>query len=326
MREEKGAFLMASPRRIEFAGAFYHVGSRGNRKQPIFQSDEDRHFFLNCLRQAHERFGALFHAFCLMDNHYHLFLETPRGGLSRIMHLINLKYACYFNAKYAHCGHTFQSRFEGVLVQAEEYARELSCYIHLNPVRAGMVGRPEEYRWSNYGEYIGLASPEPWTANAFVLRLFGSTLDVARKNYEAYVMQRISQTMTNPLGVAKKSGILGSPAFVSALARTVCPVRELRPGGAAVELPRPIFRPNLGQVLAESESLLGPKNRLARKIAIYICHKGTDHPLRSIGEFFGIGDSGIADTCRRLKRELAQNVTLARVVSEIENRLRSELD
>ncbi len=314
---------MASPRRIEFAGAFYHVGSRGNRKQPIVQSDEDRYFFLNCLRQANERFGALFHAFCLMDNHYHLFLETPRGGLSRIMHLINLKYACYFNAKYAHCGHTFQSRFAGILVQAEEYARELSCYIHLNPVRAGMVGRPEEYRWSNYREYVGLAPPEPWTANAFVLRLFGPTLGLARENYAAYVMERISQTMINPLEAAKKSGVLGSPEFVSGLARTPCPGSELRTSRDAVEVPRPVFRPNPVQVLAESESLLGPKNRLARKIAIYICHKRTDHTLRSIGDFFDLGNSGIADICRRLEKELAQNTTLARVISEVENRLRS---
>jgi hypothetical protein len=133
-----------------------------------------------------------------MENHYHLFMETPRGQISKIMHLINMRYSSYFNLKHARCGHTFQARFSAILVQAEEYARELAPYIHLNPVRAGIVNRPEDYVWSNYREYLGIAAPQPWTANSFVLRLFGASLADARNNYEEYVAWRLSQKLPSP--------------------------------------------------------------------------------------------------------------------------------
>lgn len=316
---------MARPQRIEFPGAFYHVTSRGNRKQPIFLSDEDMLFFLNCLREAHERFGVLIHVFSLMPNHYHLFLETPGGNLSRIMHLINLKYSCYFNLKYAYCGHTFQSRYRAILVQADEYARELASYIHLNPVRAGIVNRPHDYKWSNFGEYLGLVFPAPWTSNSFVLRLFGPSLAEARENYEAYVLRRMGQTTPDPLEPAKKTGILGNASFVDGVKKALLYGQDCRLSCEDPLPPSTVFRPELKWVLAESEAVLGSNNRYARKIAIYISHKGTDHMLSSIGEFFSIGNSGIADICRRLKKELAHNETLVRAVTEIERRLRLQM-
>ncbi len=313
---------MAKQPRIEFAGAFYHVTSRGNRKQPIFLSDEDRYFFLNCLREAHERFGVIAHAYCLMGNHYHLFLETPRGNLSRIMHLINLKYSSYFNQKHSHEGHTFQARFRATLVQAAEYAREVASYVHLNPVRAGLVARPEDYEWSNYREYMGLASPVPWTSNSFVLRLFGTCLSEARQAYEGHILLRMSQGFPNPFESAKATGILAKPEFIENIRRSM-------PATSGV-LSKPDFLgvgaslPSLAQVQTLTDAVLGRESSLSRKIAIHISHTTTGHSLRSIGEFFGIGESGIADICRRTRKELIHNETLARIIGEIVIRLRRE--
>jgi putative transposase len=317
---------MARIGRVEFPGAFYHITNRGNRQLPIFASAEDRFLFLSCLREGHERFGAVIHVYCLMDNHYHLFLQTPGGDLSRIMHLVNLKYASYFNLKCSQTGHTFQSRFGATLVQAREYAREVAPYIHLNPVRAGLVCRPEDYEWSNYREYLGLAPPEPWTSNSFVLDLFGLSLPEARKSYEKYVLWRASQAFYNPFEAARKTGILGKQEFVKQVQKSL-PDRAnqlaerdfLGIGGSR-------FRPTFQQIQIQTDVVLGRESSLSRKVAIYISHKTTDHSLKAISEFFGIGESGISDICRRTRREVVHNDTLARIIEEIELKLRQEYE
>jgi REP element-mobilizing transposase RayT len=137
---------MARPLRIEYAGAFYHITSRGNERKEIFKDEQDFVKFLTYLESSVQRYKAVIHVYCLMSNHYHLLLETPLGNLSQIMRHINGAYTTHFNAKRQRAGHLFQGRYKAILVEADEYAGELSRYIHLNPVRAGVVRRPEEYR------------------------------------------------------------------------------------------------------------------------------------------------------------------------------------
>ena len=136
---------MARPLRITYPGAFYHITSRGNERKSVFKSRQDRIRFLGYLCSASERYDAVVHAYCLMDNHYHLLLETPSGNLPQIMRHINGAYTTYFNVKRSRSGHLFQGRYKSILVEKDEYAKELSRYIHLNPVRANMVAVPEEY-------------------------------------------------------------------------------------------------------------------------------------------------------------------------------------
>lgn len=306
--------------RFDFPGAFFHITSRGNRKQPIFLSDDDRYYFLSCLREAHEKYGVLFHVYCLMENHYHLFIEVLRAGLSRAMHLINMRYSNYFNLKHNRCGHTFQARFKAILVEAAVYARELASYIHLNPVRAGIVERPEDYVWSNYREFIGQASPQSWTSSQFILRLFGSSLAEARVSYEEFVHSRLDGSFSNSLKIASKTGILGGDEFIERIRKTILSDGDF-PCEEGLEAARPgCLRPSLESVLLEAETLLGPKNKIARKLAIYFSHVKTDHTLKEISGFFGIGSSGITDICRRLKKELVSNTTLAGLIEEMEKR------
>jgi putative transposase len=312
---------MPRRQRLDFPGAFFHVTCRGNRKQPIFLSDDDRYYFLSCLREAHEKYAILIHVYCLMENHYHLLLETLRAGLSKAMHLINMKYSNYFNLKHDRCGHLFQSRFKAILVEAAVYARELASYIHLNPVRAGIVKRPEDYIWSNYRAYVGQASPQGWSSSSFVLGLFGSSKLVARTNYETFVRSRLDHNCPDPLKSAEHRGILGGHEFIEK-------VRRLSPPDDSVLLEEDPEacrtnhrRASLENILAETEALLGPKSGITRKLAIYISHAKTDRSLKEIGAFFGIGNSGISDICRRLRKELAYNETLGRLIKEIEYRL-----
>ena len=146
---------MGRPLRIEYPGAVYHVTSRGNERREIFLDNDDRLTFLEILKDYHDRFDILIHAYVLMDNHYHLVLETPKGNLLKVMHGINSRYTGYFNRKYSRAGHLFQGRYKALLVEKNSYLVELSRYIHLNPVRAKVIEKPERYRWSSYRGYVG---------------------------------------------------------------------------------------------------------------------------------------------------------------------------
>jgi len=123
---------------------------RGNERKNVFKSKRDREKFLEYLESASQRYDAVIHAYCLMDKHYHLLMETPSSNLPQIMRHINGAYTTYFNVKRQRSGHLFQGRYKAILIDIDEYAKELSRYIHLNPVRAKVVEAPEEYDWSSY--------------------------------------------------------------------------------------------------------------------------------------------------------------------------------
>jgi len=156
---------MARPIRIEFAGAVYHVTARGNERRAIFYGDEDRQMFLATVGEMVERFEVRVLAYCLMPNHYHLILGTPRGNLSAAMGWLQLTYTARFNARHRRSGHLFQGRFKAVVVEADEYGRWLVEYVHLNPVRprrttvslvAERAGELAGFTWSSHRDYAGL--------------------------------------------------------------------------------------------------------------------------------------------------------------------------
>ncbi|WP_229590786.1 REP-associated tyrosine transposase [Pseudodesulfovibrio sediminis] len=178
---------MARPLRIEYPDAFYHVIARGNARLPIFEDDSDRECFLALLGTVSDRFNFVFHSFVLMGNHYHLLLETPDANLSAGMRHINGVYTQSFNRRHGRSGHVFQGRYKAILVDAEEYLVQLSRYVVLNPVRAGMVEKAEEYPWSNYGYMAGLAAPPEWLLVSTVLSCFGENRQQAHTEYQRFV-------------------------------------------------------------------------------------------------------------------------------------------
>src|SRR3989338_74178 len=149
---------MSRPLRIEYAGAVYHITSRGNEKKAVFKDDSDRETFLKALAQVNKRYNWLCHAYCLMDNHYHLLIETPDGNLSLGMRQLNGVFTQRFNNRHKRAGHLFQGRFKGILIQKESHLLEVCRYVVLNPVRAKAAKHPREWGWSSYRATGGLAA------------------------------------------------------------------------------------------------------------------------------------------------------------------------
>jgi putative transposase len=145
---------VARPLRIEFEGAVYHVTSRGDDRRKIFSTKRDYEKFKEYLRDAKEKYRFILHCYVLMSNHYHLLIETPEKNLSRIMHFINSSYTTYTNVKKKRNGHLFQGRYKSIVIDKDSYLLELSRYLHLNPVRAKMVDKPEDYPHSSYKSFI----------------------------------------------------------------------------------------------------------------------------------------------------------------------------
>jgi len=146
---------MARPLRLEFAGALYHITSRGNRQESIYESDKDRENFLSILAEGCVAYNWICHAYCLMDNHYHLLIETPDANLSKGMRQLNGRYTQSFNRAHNCVGHVFQGRYKAILVEKDSYLLELSRYIVLNPVRVGMVRTTSDWPWSSYRATVG---------------------------------------------------------------------------------------------------------------------------------------------------------------------------
>jgi putative transposase len=178
---------MARPLRLEHEGAVWHITSRGNERKNIFRSDGDRLLFLALLAAAVKRFNWIVHVYTLMSNHFHLVIETPEKTLSRGMQWLNGQYARKFNKRHKRVGHLFQGRFHGELVQKESHLLELTRYVVLNPVRAGMVARPEEYRWSSYRATVGLESAPEWLTIGWILQQFGLDRAEAVTRYASFV-------------------------------------------------------------------------------------------------------------------------------------------
>lgn len=312
---------MARPLRIEYPGAFYHIYSRGDQKQPIFFSDEDRCYFLHCLRMAFEKFGAVIHAYCLMPNHFHFLIETPLGDLSRIMHFVMTKYTVYINKKHKRQGHLFQGRYGSVLIESVSYAKELARYVHLNPVRSKIVDKPEDFEWSSYGYYLGLARPEKWLETASILSLFGDSPAASIKAFVEFVNEGIGREPAASIRESKRTGILGSEEFIKRIKRDHLGEVIDKPDRGRPQLRKLREKPDLTRILSLSERSLGPANRWVVPIAVLVAHGRTAARLCDIGEFFSLSVSGVSSAISRARSAIAGNPALAGVVKDIETEL-----
>jgi len=182
---------MARPLRIEFPGAVYHITSRGNERKAIFKDDQDRKMFLDTLKDVTHRYNWFCHAYCLMENHYHLLIDTPDGNLSIGMRQLNGIYTQRFNKRHGRVGHLFQGRFKAVLVQKDSHLLEACRYVVLNPVRAERVERPEQWVWSSYGATAGRMKPHPCLVTDWILGQFGSERRGAEAGYRKFVRDGI---------------------------------------------------------------------------------------------------------------------------------------
>ena len=206
---------MARPLRLEYPGAIHHVTSRGNAQAAIFLDDEDRESFLAVLAECIARFGWLCHAYCLMDNHYHLIVETPHANLSAGMRQLNGVYTQRFNRRHGRAGHVFQGRFKAILVERDSYLLELCRYVVLNPVRAKMVQDVSQYAWSSYLATMGEIPTPPWLRTDWVLSQFGNSRSTARRGYCDFVAEDVGAA--SPWSELKGQVLLGLDPFVNKL-------------------------------------------------------------------------------------------------------------
>ena len=278
---------MSRPLRIEYAGALYHVTSRGNERKPIFREEADFALFLDVLAEVCERFNWVIHAWCQMTNHYHLVVETPNGNLSAGMRQLNGVYTLKFNHRYGRVGHLFQGRYKGILVDKSAYLLELSRYVVLNPVRARMVNRPEEWQWSSYLYTLGeLPSPE-WLATDAMLLQFSKDRVQACDRFAAFVLQGVGINIWLNL---KQQIYLGGDQFVE-------------------EQQQYIEKPIIGETLAEvpykqrrkpAKPLVFYKDRHAStESAVCAAFNSGGYTQKTIADFFGLHYSTVSKMIAR---------------------------
>jgi putative transposase len=183
---------MARPLRIEYPGALYHVTSRGDRQEAIFDDDHDRTAFLRVPSEVVSRFRWHCHAYCLMGNHYHLMIETPQANLTKGMRHLNGVFTQGSNRRHKRSGHLFQGRYKAILVDRDSYFLELARYIVLNPVRAAMVKHPRLWTWSSYGATIGTSPAPIWLTTEGLLAEFGKRRAGARRKYLQFIEEGMS--------------------------------------------------------------------------------------------------------------------------------------
>ena len=184
---------MARPLRLEFSGALYHITSRGDRREDIFYNNSDRRLFLELLAHVCQRYNWLCHSYCLMTNHYHLVIETLDGNLSKGMRQLNGIYTQQINKQYGKVGHLFQGRYKSILVDKESYLLELSRYVVLNPVRAGMVSSANEWLWSSYKAMIGEEPVPDYLEVDWLLSQFSDNRYQAIEAYVCFVQKGLNQ-------------------------------------------------------------------------------------------------------------------------------------
>jgi putative transposase len=285
---------MARHLRIEYPGAVYHVISRGNARENIYLDDTDRQAFLKIVGEAVKRQNIILHTYCLMNNHYHLLLETPDGNLSMAMKQINGIYTQKFNLRHKRCGHVFQGRYKSILVERDSYLLELCRYISLNPVRTGLVKLPEEYRWSSYRAATGRDNAPEWLDLIWIKSCFSPDMEKAAAMYEKFVMEGIDKPAVIPdNGIA-----IGNESYL-------LEIKELAKGSGLERRrgERYINRPELKSIFHEDT---GIKDRNRAIYRAYVDHAYTQ---REIAAYLGIS-----------------YVTISRAIKESDSASRSEVN
>lgn len=265
---------MSRPIRIEFSDALYHVTARGDRREDIFEDDEDRQMFLSTLEQVIAQFNWLCHAWCLMDNHYHLMIQTPDGNLSKGMRQLNGVYTQSSNRRHRRVGHLFQGRFKAILVDSDAYLLELTRYVVLNPVRAGMVKKPDDWLWSSYRASVGLEPVSPWLEVDGLLAQFGKRRSVAQQRYAQFVSEGINAN--SPWSNLRGQVFLGNDQFVERMQAYIQPEKD------TVQIPLAQRRqapPSLAEIAHQAAD---------RNQAIIAAHATGGYSYQQIADYFGL--------------------------------------
>lgn len=268
--------------RIRGEYSTYHIVQRGNERKNIFENESDKSRFLETLVKAKEKYNFLVYCYCLMDNHFHLLINDNGNDISKLMKSINVSYVAYFNRTYDRIGHLFQDRFKSELVQDDRYLLAVSRYIHNNPVKAGLVAKPDMYKWSSYVFYSGMAKDYMGLLDTTkVLGCFSTRRDVAIKEYTSFVTNdAVNDTVFLDIDEDQKLMFIENHDFISNIDE------------ARNKLETMLARENL--IMADLQSDLPKRDQFIREL-----RKNSSLSLREIGELFGgISESRISRIVR----------------------------
>lgn len=286
---------MARKPRIEFDGALYHVVARGNRKEDIFRSRGDYERYLDLLSRYKARYHFRLYAYALMPNHLHLLIETADIQLSKIMQGLQQSYTTFFNRKYDAVGHLFQGRYKAILCDRDAYLLTLVKYIHLNPLRAEIVTRADEYPWSSHCAYLQKKQSPDLIDTDLVLSLFDSRKTLAIRSYQYFIEDSICADREEIYGTVDQR-FLGDGLFVEAIVdRTKSEIKDKR-------MPR---KHSLGEIMAVVETITGVtekeiqskgKSRDISRARVLFCRvaRGFSHKVNEIAGVLGKDPSAIS--------------------------------
>jgi REP-associated tyrosine transposase len=315
---------VARPLRIEYEGALYHVTARGNEKRKVFFSRKDYEKFKEYLANAIEKYGFILHGYVFMTNHYHLIIETPEKNLSKIMHYVNSSYTTYTNIKRKRNGHLFQGRFKSIVVDRDSYLLELSRYLHLNPVRANMAGKPEDYPYSSYGCFTA-ATDDKLVTTKTILEMISSNPDKARDKYISFVESATGKEVESPFKKVYGGIILGNVNFIKDVLGKIedeqlekeetSNRRSLR----ASRLPEEVISAISSHYGIAPEEITNAGQSDVRKICLYLLKKHTSAANREIGEMLGcMGATAVAKAYQRFTDDLTTNPRLKKELNELQ--------
>ena len=265
---------MSRPLRLEYPDALYHITSRGDRREDIYDDDADRQLYLSIFAETIERCNWRCYAYCLMDNHYHLLIQTPDANLSKGMRQLNGVYTQAYNRRHGKTGHLFQGRYKAILVDADAYLLELSRYIVLNPVKAGMVKQPVDWAWSSYRAMLGEAVAPSWLSIDCLLAQFSKQRKTAIRKYQAFVDDGINNAPIWPQ--LRQQMYLGDETFIDKAQK------HLKTGHDDIQIPQ-ILKRAQPKALREYEA-----NASNRDDAIITAYASGGYSYQQIAEHFGI--------------------------------------
>lgn len=325
---------MTRPLRIDYPNAFYHVTCRGNERREIFRDDRDRTVFLEKLQSSLEIYSVRLHSYVLMDNHFHLIVETPKANLSEFMRRVNVSYGAFYNRRHQRVGHLYQGRFKAIVVEADSYLLELSRYVHLNPVRVGSLRRGtykeklgylQKYPWSSLEGYLLRRKAKHWVVYDAVLGYVGGST----KRYAEFIEEGLQKGYSTPWQQVMGQVVLGAEGFWER-------IKQKWAGGSQGSREQPslrlLQRIDPQRVLKEVAAYFGITSaelsrkragyRLERALAMELLYRYSALRQREVGSYLGGMDYGAVSRERSQWRQKAQqDRRLQKWVVDIEHRL-----
>ncbi|OGX04343.1 MAG: hypothetical protein A3G87_04055 [Omnitrophica bacterium RIFCSPLOWO2_12_FULL_50_11] len=300
---------MARPLRIEYPGAFYHVYSRGLERREIFRDRCDFEKFLKILTEVQKARSFICHSYCLMPNHYHLYLETPLANLSKVMQETNGRYTQSYNRRYKRVGPLFQGRYKAKLIDEEAYSLQLSRYIHLNSVKAKMVKGPEGWEWSSYGAFMGKKKPEIFLETGWLLKQIGS-----RREFERFTLEGLHDSW-DPVEANRRRPILGSERFVERIKARFVPQKK----DSSLTGLRELRREDRLKDVEQCVRGLGCDEGLRKKLLLYGLRRYTALSLKEAGERVGgMKPVAVSQTVRRFVEEAERSKKINSLIQSLD--------